>query len=132
SQLQAEMDRMARGTKDPKMLRELFDALSDDPLLIAETLARPALADRLSRNAYANDTRFHGDLRAKAEAARETCSSAACMKSMGGTYREGRWNTDRTPSGVDDLALGQLSRVQETSQGFGVATILSRSGDEVT
>src|SRR5438105_14323867 len=46
-QLQAEMDRMAEYTKQPEVLHELFDALGDDPFVIAECLARPALAERL-------------------------------------------------------------------------------------
>src|SRR5262249_44234225 len=37
-QLQAEMDRMAQHTKQPEVLRELFDALGSDPFLIAECL----------------------------------------------------------------------------------------------
>ena len=40
-QLQAEMERMARDTKQPEVLRELFDALGNDPFVIAECLARP-------------------------------------------------------------------------------------------
>ena len=46
-QLQAEMDRMAQHTKQPEVLRELFQALGNDPGVIAECLARPALATRL-------------------------------------------------------------------------------------
>jgi hypothetical protein len=46
-QLQAEMDRMAQHTKRPQVLREIFQALGDDPLVIAECLARPILAQRL-------------------------------------------------------------------------------------
>ena len=46
-QLQAEMDRMARDTKQPEVLRELFEALGNDPAVIAECLARPILAERL-------------------------------------------------------------------------------------
>jgi len=46
-QLQAEMDRMARDTKQPGVLRELFEALGNDPAVIAECLARPTLAERL-------------------------------------------------------------------------------------
>src|SRR6266404_164566 len=42
-QLQAEMDRMAQHTKQPEVLRELFEALGSDPFVIAECLARPAL-----------------------------------------------------------------------------------------
>jgi len=46
-QLQAEIDRMARNTKQPEVLRELFEALGNDPAVIAESLARPTLAERL-------------------------------------------------------------------------------------
>jgi hypothetical protein len=46
-QLQAEMDRMAKNTKQPQVLQELFEALGDDPFIIAECLARPVLAERL-------------------------------------------------------------------------------------
>jgi N-acetylneuraminic acid mutarotase len=45
-QLQAEIDRMAKHTKQPEVLRELFKALDNDPFAIAECLARPALAER--------------------------------------------------------------------------------------
>jgi len=47
AQLQAEMDRMALDTKQPEVLRELFEALGNDPFVIAECLARPLLAERL-------------------------------------------------------------------------------------
>src|SRR6266702_3971531 len=46
-QLQAEMDRMAQHTKQPEVLSELFEALGNDPFVIAECLARPALAEHL-------------------------------------------------------------------------------------
>src|SRR3989440_9142836 len=46
-QLQAEMERIANHTKQPGMLRELFAALGNDPLVIAECLARAVLAERL-------------------------------------------------------------------------------------
>jgi hypothetical protein len=46
-QLQAEMDRMARDTKQSEVLRELFEALGNDPAVIAECLTRPILAERL-------------------------------------------------------------------------------------
>jgi len=73
-QLQAEMGRMAKGTKDPQTLNELFKALNDDPYLIAECLARPVLADRLVRNWYSNDERFHKEAREKAEETLRTIS----------------------------------------------------------
>jgi hypothetical protein len=45
-QLQAEMDRMAGNTKQPEVLRELFEALGNGPFVIAECLARPTLVER--------------------------------------------------------------------------------------
>jgi len=60
-QLQAEMERMAHHTKQPEVLRELFEALGNDPFVIAECLARPALAERLLRNWYAYDQGFTGN-----------------------------------------------------------------------
>ena len=46
--LQTEMDRMARDTKQPEVLHELFDALGNDSFVIAECLARPVLSERLT------------------------------------------------------------------------------------
>src|SRR5262245_45453680 len=46
-ELQAEMERIASRTKQPEVLRELFDALGNDPFVIAECVARPVLTERL-------------------------------------------------------------------------------------
>jgi hypothetical protein len=46
-QLQTEIDRMAQHTKQPEVLRELFQSLGNDPFVIAECLARPMLTERL-------------------------------------------------------------------------------------
>ena len=46
-QLQAEMERMAKHSKQPEVLRELFTALGNDPFVIAECLAKPVLLERL-------------------------------------------------------------------------------------
>src|SRR6476469_10544621 len=45
-QLQAEMDRMATHTKQPGVLHELFEAMANDPFVIAECLARQVLVER--------------------------------------------------------------------------------------
>src|SRR4029078_8730079 len=54
-QLQAEMERMARNTKQSEVLRELFEALGNDPSVIAECLAKPVLTQRLMTELFAND-----------------------------------------------------------------------------
>ena len=46
-QLQSEMDRMAQNSRQPEVLQELFEALGNDPFVIAECLARPVLVERL-------------------------------------------------------------------------------------
>src|SRR5262245_21572118 len=51
-QIQTEIDRMARDTRRPAMLREIWAALDDDPEKVAECLVRPILADRLLRSWY--------------------------------------------------------------------------------
>ena len=46
---------MARNTKQPEVLRELFQALGNDPFVIAECLARPVLTERLVAELSAHD-----------------------------------------------------------------------------
>jgi N-acetylneuraminic acid mutarotase len=59
-QLQAELERQARDSRQPDLLRHLWRGLGDDPYVIAEVLARPALAERLARSWHAQDDRFQG------------------------------------------------------------------------
>src|SRR6266481_4184933 len=54
-QLQAEINRMAANTKQPGVLRELFEALGNDPFVIAECLAKPIAAERLLVRLDANE-----------------------------------------------------------------------------
>jgi N-acetylneuraminic acid mutarotase len=56
-QLQAELDRIVANTHDDQVLGELFATLKNDPLVIAETIARPTLVGRLIRNWYESDAR---------------------------------------------------------------------------
>ena len=55
SELQTEMERMANHTRQPEVLGELFEALGNDPFVIAECLARPILAERLVSSPGAYD-----------------------------------------------------------------------------
>ena len=56
-QLQGEMDRMAQHTRQPEALRELFEALGNDPFVIAECLARPVLAERMTTGLHMTRTK---------------------------------------------------------------------------
>src|SRR6267143_1932457 len=97
-QLQAEMERMASHTKQPGVLREIFAALGNDPFVIAECLARPVLAERVITELYAHDSRFHGELKRRAEADLRTHPSVREMKQTSGMYTEMEWiKSDSTP-----------------------------------
>jgi N-acetylneuraminic acid mutarotase len=87
-QLQAEMDRMAQHTQQPEVLHELFAALGNDPFVIAECLARPALSERLLTSLYAYDQRFHGESKQRAETELRGHHTVEQMKRTGGTYSE--------------------------------------------
>jgi len=77
---------MAQHTKQPEVLRELFEALGNDPFVIAECLARPALAERLLTSSYAYDERIHGELKQRAEADLRAHNSIEQMKQLSGKY----------------------------------------------
>src|SRR5947208_13421967 len=66
AQLQSEMERMAQHTKQPQILRELFEALGNDPFVVAECLARPILSERLVTNFNGHDKGSDGKIRSRA------------------------------------------------------------------
>ena len=79
SQLQAELDRIVKSTRDPGMLRELFAALGDDASLIAETLVRQTLPERLLRHWYAAEERSQERRSRRPEAAIHEAASGASV-----------------------------------------------------
>src|SRR5205814_10056564 len=103
-QLQAEMERIARHSRQPEVLREIFAALGNDAFVIAECLARPVLAERLLTELYAHDQRFHGELKRRAEAELRTHRSVRQMKQTSAMYTEMEWiksnsaETDSSPA----------------------------------
>src|SRR5882762_6235955 len=101
-QLQAEMERIASHTKQPEVLREIFAALGNDPLVIAECMARPVLAERLLTELYAHDERFHGELKQRAEAELRTHPSVKQMKQTSGMYTEMKWIKSDSTREEDD------------------------------
>ena len=85
-QLQAEMERMARQSRDRSTLGELFAALGNDPYLIAECIARPALVERQIHNWYNFDERFHREAKNRAINARRESQDASLSSLDGGAY----------------------------------------------
>ena len=99
ARLQAELDRMAARSQSPARLRELFAALGDDPLLAAECLARPLLADRLVRAAYAHDQLLHAEVRARARREASELESGASPLGTSGVRTEVEWRRGGDRSG---------------------------------
>ena len=121
-QLQAEMDRMAQNTRRPEVLRELFAALGNNPAVIAECLARPALAERLVRDRYAHDQRLHGKVRKRALADLEAHPTVRQIKQRSRKYSEIEWikesgggyDDNRTASPRVKMDAGEWDRKLET------------------
>ena len=148
-QLQAEMERMAQHTKQPEVLREIFEALGNDPFVIAECLARPALAERLLTRLYMHDQRFHGELKRRAEADLEAHNTIEQMKQTNGTYSEielirsgsaeceGNRGTEpglKLTSGEWDENVQKLAAIfgGPNAVAAGMPVIMKRSEDEAT
>src|SRR2546423_1461059 len=128
-QLQAEMDRMAQHTKQPDALREIFEALGNDPFVIAECLARPALADRLLTNWYAYDQTIHGELKKRAEAELRASATVEQLKQLSGKYSEIRLAKSGNSRDLSKLVAAHSIKlnsrewdetVQELRSAFGV------------
>ena len=146
-QLQAEIDRMIRDSRDTMTLRELFVALGNDPLLIANTLATQTLVDRLIHDWYAYDDRFHGHIRNKAESELAACDGVGCMRTMSGDYRETTWRrgaSDERSIGLDSDEWSELHRrlaatpprklghLEEDVESFSASATLSITDDEIS
>jgi N-acetylneuraminic acid mutarotase len=134
-QLQAEIGRMVRDTRDERMLTDLFHALGDDASVIAETLARQTLADRLIRDWYAHDTRFHGALRRRAETARAAVGRPEDLTAAGGEYRKATYRRDEFAEllrhDARERIVGRISPVEETWDAFTITAVLSDRDDAV-
>jgi hypothetical protein len=158
-QLQAELDRMSRDSRDTQILRELYAALGNDAFTIAETLARQTLVERLIRSWYASDGRVHEATRSTIARSLDRSPSVADMSALGGSYRkititrrraEGDTPPDRLEVDddawsrtLDELAsrfetraeaipLQRVSRLREDSEGWSIAAVLSLDANEMT
>ena len=150
AELQAEIERMVASSRAPGVLQELFAALGNDPILVAECLARPILADRLMRSAYASDARLHQELKTAIEQSLSRRPTLAELR-RGGQYAEAIWvrggkgqvpdrrragarvipmsdeTWQRSLSRLGDLPVGSLTSLQEDDERFFVQAILERN-----
>jgi N-acetylneuraminic acid mutarotase len=135
-QLQAEMDRMARDTKQPEVLNELFEALGNDSFVIAECLARPALAERLLSSWYAYDQLIHGELKQRVEAGLRVHTTIEQLKQLGGEYSEIEFVKSESGENLQNNAITHGSTKLTTGEWDAtvdkVATMFSNYGNTAT
>ena len=107
--LQAELDRMAKESRQPEVLRDIFAALGNDSARLAECLARPVLADRLLSNFYRHDARFAKQaqpFRAWWEAVRAKYPAEAASADQDYILPEIVGSSSSQPLNGEDLAAG--------------------------
>ncbi len=137
--LQRELERMSAGSRLPDRLLELYAALGNDPFLIKECLARPALVDRLSRGFFAFDETLHDDARKEAEAIRRRLAEGSLGPSWEHARREVIELVARdAPSTADfgrrrarwPASVGQVSPVEDARDAFLVRVVLEEMPNE--
>ena len=94
---------------------QLFAALHDDPSLIAETLVRPRLAERLARNWFAYDDRIHADTKRRAMQAWELGMSGGEMKALAGRYSERRLTHAPASPAIAAIEVAAASEGEEVA-----------------
>ena len=155
--LQQEMARMARQTRMPERLRELYAVLGDDPFLIQECLARPLLVDRLSRNFFAYDSTLHAKTRQEAESLRDDLAQGRldprgevpgrtvvqlirvdAVEGVRAAIERGdpsrlELQPDAFNAYRDRLParVGEIAQVQEQRETFVIRVVLNRTEDEI-
>ncbi|MBI3447871.1 MAG: hypothetical protein HY049_02960 [Acidobacteria bacterium] len=115
--LQAEMSRIALHTRFPDRLREIYAALDDDPVLVAECLARPVLVDRLARGYFERDERIHGRAKHSPDEARTSSDEDPTW--------DGWWDGvagDLGESEVETVASGETLLSDPASTGEALTT----------
>jgi N-acetylneuraminic acid mutarotase len=121
--LQAEWERMVNSTQEPQRLRALASALGDDPRLILECIARPALTRRRAAGFFAHDRRIHDSTRKRAEALRAQLAGkenelpTTSARRVVTEFRRGLRPTDESPvSSAELVVLSPAEFVARRSQ----------------
>jgi hypothetical protein len=120
--LDRELVRLTRDITPPELLAKICGVLGNDPFLIRECLARPALVDRLSRDRYAFDPSLHSRERAEAVELRRQLVS---LELSPWADHPGRSVIELPPGQYE--GGGQASAIQEERDGFVINVVLSET-----
>jgi len=116
--LERELERIARRTRMPERLHELFAALGNDSLLIQECLARPLLVGRLARSFFSSDQTLHGDERRAAGDLRERLIRGEVDPARAYPGRTVTRFTRVEPGEADSAAQRDASRLELSPEDF--------------
>jgi hypothetical protein len=104
--LQRELERIARDSRMPERLLELYAALGNDSFLIKECLARATLVNRLARDFDASDATLHADARGARLSLQQESVAVASTKAPlplpdeRSLLAPGVWTPTSTPEGL--------------------------------
>src|SRR5262245_61004502 len=113
--LRAEQQRIARSTRMPDRLRELHEALGEDPYLILECLVRSALVDRLARSFLSGDERFQRQAKRRAEMLRQDLVEGRLDWRADEPHRRVEALSDEPPA---PAAVGEIGAASERDDAF--------------
>jgi N-acetylneuraminic acid mutarotase len=158
--LQAELERIARRSRYPDRLMQIYEALGNDPLLVRECFVRPILANRLARNFFAYDQRIHassrldaeslhgrlrdGEVDSRAQIARRTVVRLRSVDALTSHLPEessaGAFGRSGVDLPADEFAhareetprrVGEVGALREGRDGFEWSVLLDETGDSI-
>lgn len=158
--LQAEYERICSNTKQPEILKEIFQALENDPNLIAEVFVRSVFVKRLIESYYYQEEKFQKPLRDKVKEELKRIKYASDLKNLSGDYQETiiskrnkkggypeknviKYNEFEFENFLNNLAkkfnyddknklqIGNISKVIEDREGIRVIGILDKGSNHI-
>lgn len=126
SELQNELKRMVRNSKDPARLRERFVALGYDPALIYPLIVEPVVAARRARLAFERDPRSSAARRAELQQQLRRTSgrfeSAHWYSIKRERFDDDQWQESRTavmtPPQISSDGSSSVLELKETTEAF--------------
>ena len=98
--VQLELDRLGRTSRDPERLARLFAALDDDPALVAELLVRPLVEQRWLSQAFAADEQRRREELAAVDPIWRGPLDLASFRALASEDAHRVWTVDRRDRGV--------------------------------
>jgi N-acetylneuraminic acid mutarotase len=136
-ELRNEMDRIARDTRSPERLHEVYAAVGHDAFILQECLARRTLADRWARALFAFDRRIHDGARREAEALQRRLSEDPLLLGTEDARRRvvelsrGRASDDERLRAIAPARVGEIGPIVEEQDRFVIRVVLEDTPDLV-